>query len=122
MKWPCCRFLDPPITNSVRERPPLPPPIRFKSSNSEEGLTSIADYVSRMKEGQKNIYFLIGELGCVEGWDADGRLALALLVNMLGSVRFPMCPTQPACMVLGHPPQQCVSISPIPPPLCSFQP
>ena len=33
----------------------------FQSSASEEGLTSLAEYVSRMKEGQKEIFYLTGE-------------------------------------------------------------
>ena len=34
--------------------------VRYESSR-EEGLTSLADYVSRMKEGQKAIYYVFGE-------------------------------------------------------------
>ncbi|HTB80251.1 MAG TPA: molecular chaperone HtpG [Opitutaceae bacterium] len=36
--------------------------LRFESTLTEKGkLTSLADYVSRMKDGQKEIYFLVGQ-------------------------------------------------------------
>lgn len=34
--------------------------LRFFSSNSEKGMTSLADYVERMKEKQVSIYFMAG--------------------------------------------------------------
>jgi len=34
--------------------------LRFQSTNSEDGLTSLDEYVERMKEGQEKIYFCAG--------------------------------------------------------------
>ena len=34
--------------------------LRFKSSNDAEKQTSLADYVSRMKDKQEHIYFIAG--------------------------------------------------------------
>ena len=34
--------------------------LRFYSSNSEKDMTSLADYVERMKEKQEAIYFMAG--------------------------------------------------------------
>jgi molecular chaperone HtpG len=36
-------------------------PLQFKSSKSGEVLTGLDDYISRMKEGQSNIFFIAAE-------------------------------------------------------------
>ena len=46
--------------------------LRVQTSKSGGKLISLEEYVERMKPGQKNIYYLAGEGGCVEqgavGW------------------------------------------------------
>lgn len=42
-------------------RPALAGLLRFPSSKSGEGLTSLADYIGRMKEGQKEIYYMAAD-------------------------------------------------------------
>lgn len=42
-------------------RDELVPLVRFHSSHSEHEMTSLSGYVSRMKEGQKSIYYVVGE-------------------------------------------------------------
>ena len=39
----------------------LLPLLRFHTSKSGDKQASLADYVARMKEGQKQIYYLVGE-------------------------------------------------------------
>ena len=65
-------------------RKELAPLLRFRSS-AVEGLTSLADYVGRMKEGQEAIYFLAGDnaealrgSAQVEGFRARGVEVLLL--------------------------------------------
>ncbi len=52
-----------PLSQDAGNRKRLMPLLRFQSSKSE-ALTTLDDYISRMKEGQKNIYFLIGAGSC----------------------------------------------------------
>ena len=40
-------------------RPRLAKLLRFYSSQSEDALTGLADYVKRMKPGQKGIYYMV---------------------------------------------------------------
>jgi len=55
---------------------------RFKSS-AQEGLTSLAEYVSRMKEGQKAIYYLTTEDGAVASPQLEGFKARGVEVLLL---------------------------------------
>ena len=48
------------IWEDAEHRTEIAPLLRFQSS-SQEGLTSLTDYVSRMKEGQDTIYYLSGD-------------------------------------------------------------
>ena len=49
------------IIDDEKSREDLIPLCRFFSSHSETDLTSLPDYVSRMPEDQKNIYYVVGE-------------------------------------------------------------
>ena len=49
------------IIDDEKSREDLIPLCRFFSSYSESDMTSLPDYVSRMPEDQKNIYYVVGE-------------------------------------------------------------
>jgi len=49
------------LHTSPEHRDRLVPLLRFRSSASEDGWTSLADYKARMPEGQKAIFYVIGD-------------------------------------------------------------
>ena len=49
------------IIEDEKAREDLVPLVRFFSSQSETNMTSLPDYVARMPEDQKNIYYVVGE-------------------------------------------------------------
>ena len=48
------------VWEDAEHRPEIAPLLRFKSS-TQDGWTSLPDYISRMKDGQDTIYYLSGE-------------------------------------------------------------
>lgn len=55
------RFIKEGVTSDFAHREDLAKLLRFETSKTEPGvMTSLTDYISRMKEGQKDIYYISG--------------------------------------------------------------
>ncbi len=72
------------VWEDAEHRAELAPLLRFRST-AQEGWTTLADYVARMKEGQQAIYFLVGDStdalarsAQIEGFRARGVEVLLL--------------------------------------------
>jgi HSP90 family molecular chaperone len=75
---------------------------RFHTSKSEDKLTSFEEYVGRMKEGQKDIYFLAGAPLIAVVWQArrmwDARRRARVLTLLPD--RWLRCGFSKGCVVL----------------------
>ncbi len=54
-------FIKEGVATDLAGREPLLPLLRFRTSKSGDSLASLADYVGRMKEDQKTIYYILGD-------------------------------------------------------------
>ncbi len=54
-------FVKEGVATDVAGREALLPLLRFRSSKSDSGLISLAEYTGRMKEDQKAVYYILGE-------------------------------------------------------------
>ncbi|MBN1890028.1 MAG: molecular chaperone HtpG, partial [Thermoflexales bacterium] len=54
-------FIKEGVATDIAGREALLPLLRFRSSKSDGGLVSLAEYAGRMKEEQKAIYYILGE-------------------------------------------------------------
>ena len=74
------------IIEDEKSRDDLIPLVRFFSSHSDSNMTSLPEYVARMPEDQKNIYYVVGETRAQAAMSPTlGTCSIALCLACLAS-------------------------------------